>query len=136
MYSKTPKLSFSNVSTKLLKVEHFWILDAQTELQDDFMKGRFCRLSARKRDDGIIVVGTRAEPWMEMSYNQNDVVLLPSSHRFSRLYAEFIHSLCHSGVATTTSKVRRKFWIIRLQRIAESVRHHCIHCQKMRKVTH
>ena len=61
MYNKAPKLSFSNVSNKLLKVniekaEIFWISDAQTELQDDVMKGRFCRLSAKKRDDGIIVV--------------------------------------------------------------------------------
>ena len=54
------------------------------------MKGRFCRLSAKKRDGGIIVVGTRVESWMEMSYNQNDVILLPFSHRFSRLYTEFI----------------------------------------------
>ena len=72
MYNKAPKLSFSKVSNKLLKVdiekaELFWISDAQTELQDDFMKGRFCRLPAKKRDDGIIVVGTRVESWMEMS---------------------------------------------------------------------
>ena len=73
------------------------------------------------REDGIIVVGARIEAFMRLSYNESDLVLLPYGHRLSILYTKFIHNLAHSGVATIVSKVRRKYWIIRLQRIAKSI---------------
>ena len=134
MYSRYPRLSFANVANNLVKdnldnTEMFWIRDAQTSLSDDF-----ARLSAKRREDGIIVVGTRAEAWMEMSYNQREVILLPYSHRISRLYTQFIHNIGHFGIAMTASKVRRKFWIIKLQIIAKSVRRHCVPCNRERKI--
>ena len=69
-----------------------------------------------------------------MSYNQREVIFLPYSHRISRLYTQFIHNIGHFGIATTASKVRRNFWIIKLQIIAQSVRHHCVPCNRERKI--
>jgi len=54
-------------------------------------KGGYKRLCPRRRDDGIYVVGGRGQRWMEMSYNKQELVLLPYEHRFSRLYAEHVH---------------------------------------------
>jgi hypothetical protein len=104
--------------------------NAQKCLISDFDDGKFNRLSARMREDGVIVVGTRADAWRAMSYNHTEVILMPHNHRLSRLYTEFVHCITHSGVATTVSKVRRKYWIIQLQRIAKSIRYHCIPCRK------
>ena len=86
------------------------------------------------RDDGVIIVGTRAEAWMEMSYNKREVMLLPFAHPISKLYTRFIHNINHSGIASTVSKVRRKFWILKLQIIAKSIIHHCTTCKKERKI--
>ena len=101
----------------------------------DMKHGRFRRLCPRVREDGIIVVGGRAEKWLEMSYNQGEVPLLPFRHELSRLYAKHIHEEGHQGVSATTSKVRSRFWVIGLPRIVTSIRYNCVTCKKLDKKT-
>ena len=55
-----------------------------------------------------------------MSYNKSEIVLLPYEHRFSRLYAEHIHYRGHLGVLSTASKIRAKFWIVKLLKLVKS----------------
>ena len=138
MYSRKVTPSFSNVlnmltSSDLEAAEMFWVADAQASLKNDFKRGKFDRLSPKLREDGIIVVGTRAESYLQMSFENKDIMLLPHNHRISFLYCYFVHYISHSGVASTVSKVRRKFWIIRLQKIAKSIRHKCVQCIKNAK---
>ena len=138
MYEKNP-VSFRNATRTLTpddirKAEEFWIKEAQTSLMTDMRSGKFKRLCPRVREDGIIVVGGRAERCVEMSYNQGEVILLPSQHRFSRLYAEHIHNRGHHGALTTTSKVRSRFWIVGLHRMAKSIRHNCVTCKRLDKM--
>ena len=109
MYSRDSQLTFKNVASQLSKkdlekAELFWVRDAQKCLIDEYVEGKFNRLSAKMRDDGVIVVGTRIDAFMRLSYNETDIMLLPHGHRLSVLYTQFIHSLSHSGVSTTVSK--------------------------------
>lgn len=70
---------------------------------------------------------------MNLNYNVSRIILLPYDHRFSRLYAEFIHNECHYGVAATASKIRSRFWISNLEKMAKSIRYSCVQCRKLDK---
>ena len=85
MYHKIPRLTFKNV-TKVLtpedvtNAERFWILQAQKIMHEDLKKGKFKRLCSRKRNDGMYTVGRRSQRWMEMSFNKQELILLPYEH--------------------------------------------------------
>ena len=113
MYQQKPTPSLKAATLILNKddlesAELFWIRQAQNLVKQDVQDGKYRRLCPKTREDGIIVVGGRAERWLEMSYNNHEVVLLPYKHHFSRLYAEYVHNQGHLGVAATTSKIRRR----------------------------
>ena len=58
-------------------------------------------------------------------------VLLPKEHRISLLITSNVHKYGHSGVATTTAKVRRKYWILQGNKISKSVKFNCTFCKEM-----
>ena len=89
-------------------------------MHEDLKKGKYKRLCPRKRNDGIYIVGGRSQRWVEMSYNKQELILLPYEHRFSKLYAEHIHQRGHLGVLSTASKIRSRFWINRLLKLVTS----------------
>ena len=138
MYQKMPRTTFKNV-TKVLtpeditNAERFWILQAQKIMHEDLKKGKYKRLCPRKRNDGIYIVGGRSQRWVEMSYNKQELILLPYEHRFSKLYAEHINQRGHLGVLSTASKIRSRFWIIRLLKLVKYIKNNCIICIKMEK---
>ena len=122
MYKKELKPTLKNATLTLTAddiddAEHFWILESQ----QDILSGKYKWLTPRKRDDGIYVVGGRARGWVEMSYNKSEIILLPYGHRFSHLYAEHIHCRGHLGVLSTASKIRAKFWIVKLLKLVKSI---------------
>jgi hypothetical protein len=91
--SKTPKPSLKNLAAPVeaecvQNAKLLWIKEAQKSLQQRFEKGKFNRLCARKREDGIIVVGGRIPKSSESSYDDQELILMPFDHRVSRLYAE------------------------------------------------
>ena len=138
MYRKDPKISFSNAvrspeARDIKKAEMFWIKECQKFLENDIQKGKLKRLCPRRREDGIFVVGGRGQKWMEMTYNKKEVILLPSNHRFSRLYTQYIHDKGHYGVLTTASKVRSRFWIVKLLNMIKSIKFNCVMCKKLEK---
>ena len=141
MYKKELKPTLKS-ATQLLtagdidNAERFWILESQSSMEKDILSGKFKRLCPRKRDDGIYVVGGRARGWVEMSYNKSEIILLPYEHRFSRLYAEHIHCRGHLGVLSTASKIRTKFWIVKLLKLVKSIRTNCVICKKLDKKLH
>lgn len=140
MYHKQPALAFKNGtqapnSEALQAAELFWVQDAQAGIMDDYKAGNFKRLRPRMREDGVIVVGGRATNWLELSYNQQELPLLPANHRISLLYVEQVHRLGHLGVSATTSKTRERFWIVSVNRLAKKVRFECVTCKKLDKNT-
>ena len=141
MYKKNPKASFKNAAAPLLyddilNAEKFWILQVQHEMESDIqIRGRYKRLSPRKRQDGIYVVGYRVQQWVEMSYTKSEIILLPYNHRFSRLYAEYVHQMGHLGVSATASKVRAKYWIVKLHKLVKFIKSRRVTCRKIEKKT-
>lgn len=138
MFQNDQKLSFRNAAKVLTpaditKAEKFWILEAQKSMRQDLENGKFKRICPKIQSDGVIVAGGRVERWVEMSYNQCKVPLLPQKHNLSRLYAKHVHQQGHSGVSATASKVRSRFWIIGLHRIVKSIRYNCVVCKKLDK---
>ena len=89
-------------------------------MHEDLKKGKYKRLCPRKRNDGIYIVGGRSQRWVEMSYNKQELILLPYEHSFSKLYAEHINQRGHLGVLSTASKIRSRFWINRLLKLVTS----------------
>ena len=79
------------------------------------------------------MVGGRGERWIEMSHNENEVILLAYDNRFSRIYAEHIHRQGHLGVLSTCSKIRSKFWIIKLLKMVKFIRYNCLIYKKLDK---
>ena len=103
-------------------------------MKEVISKGEMKRLCPITRDDGVIVVGGRAEKWFRYRYDDEALVLLPYDHRFSRLFAEYTHKEGgHLGVAATVSKIRLRVWIPRITKMVKSIRFHCVDCKKRNK---
>ena len=68
------------------KAERFWMKEAERDLQNPLEKGELVRLTPRY-NDGLIVVGGRTKRWTAATWNYEEFVLLPYSHRLSYLIA-------------------------------------------------
>ena len=115
---------------ELHRAEIFWIKQAQKTLHSRMEKGEFKSLSPFKDDKGIIRVGGRLDKAI-VSYEEKHPALLPSEHKISLLITEHMHRLGHTGVATTTAKTRRKYWILRGNKLSKSVKFKCVYCKEM-----
>ena len=137
---KQKRKSFScigkNICSEMLQAaRNAWIFDAQNELKEQFERNKFSRLGAYCRNDGIIVVGSRLSRNNIMSYDNEELVLLPYGHKMSRLFVEFIHGLSHVGVSATVAKSRLHFWIIGVRRMVRAVVHKCVICKRNQGIT-
>ena len=121
------------VPNDISNAETYWIREVQSIYSDKDVANKFRRLGAKKRNDGIIVVGARMESWMKSCYKE-DMVLLPYEHKFSKLYVESVHYKTHCGVAATVCKVRLKFWIIKLYKLAKKIKFECVKCRILAKI--
>ena len=136
-YQITPSFKYARRPLTIVEIEEAelcWIQEIQSCFTDNDLKTRFKTICPRRRDDGVIIVGTRIEHWMKATYNESNPVLLPYDHRFSRLYALKIHQRGHQGIAATTAKVRVKMCIVNLEQMAKSIRHKCVTCKKLNKI--
>ena len=124
-------------ATQLKEAELLWVKEAQTSITEEDLRTKFVKLSPKRRPDGLITVGHRMEKWMQMSYNNNKLLLLPYDHPMAKLYVVMIHNSLHlsgyTSIAATTSRVRLKFWITRLETMVKSIKHKCVECRKINK---
>ena len=96
--------------------------------------GKLTRLCLRWLD-GKIVVGDRTKTVMKSNWNQEEFILFPYKHKFSRLIAKNEHTTGgHLGVAASVAKVRAKYWIINLPRMMKSIRFKCVPCRIKQKL--
>ena len=138
-YKRMPVYSFRNAlltptSDDINEALNFWIRDAQSIFDEKIIQRDYSRLSPKCRHDGIFIVGTRIEKWLNENYNTEGLILLPYEHGLSYLYSLFIHNICHSGIAATVSKVRQRFWIVNLTKKIKSIVNKCVSCKFKRKV--
>ena len=70
---------------------------------------------------------------MQSTWNRQLSVLLPYSSRLPLLIAEYEHVSCgHIGVAATVSRIRSKFWIIKIHKLVSRNVNQCVECRKRR----
>ena len=139
MYKRNPKLSFKNATevldqSMLEAAELLRIYEAQHSIRLRVKQGQFKRLCPKIREDGVAVISGRVEKWMEISYDHQDLILLPYSHRLSKLYPEYVHNKDHLCIASTASKIRLHFWFTNLHRLVKSIKNRCIQCRKNSKL--
>ncbi|XP_055622824.1 uncharacterized protein LOC129766326 [Toxorhynchites rutilus septentrionalis] len=94
-------------------------------------KGPFQHLNAYVKD-GVIYVKGRLQN-AETSAFQNDPILLPKSHPFTRVIIRNIHEKrFHAGTDLVMSEYRRKFWMRDLRRAIRGVIQRCMLCARAR----
>ncbi|XP_028397204.1 uncharacterized protein LOC114521013 [Dendronephthya gigantea] len=108
----------------------YWIKLAQMSLKERLKRNDFKALSPFVDPGSIIRVGGRVDNAV-VSYETRHPALLPYHHRISRLITEEAHRCGHSGIATTTAKTRRMYWIIRAHDLAKAVKYKCVVCKAM-----
>ena len=116
--------------TELYEAETLWIKGAQQDLQERLAKGEFDGLSPFLDDKGVIRVGGRVDKAV-MTYETRHPALLPYEHAISLLIARHTHQHGHSGVASTTAKIRTRFWILKATKLVKSVKSKCTFCREM-----
>ena len=97
--------------------ELFWVKEAQSSLKESMEKGKLRRLTPRYKGE-VIVVGGRTNRFVTATWNHEEFILLPYSHRFSYFITGDMHKRGgHLGVSATTAMIRSKYWIINLPRV-------------------
>ncbi|KAK3744503.1 hypothetical protein QZH41_006346 [Actinostola sp. cb2023] len=117
---------------ELQKAETFWVKNAQEDLTRRFLKGDFKTLSPFIDDEKVIRVGGRIDKAI-VSYETKHPALLPSNHWISLLLIRHAHQYGHNGAATTTAKVRRKYWVLKAHKISKRIKSQCAFCHEMAK---
>ena len=112
------------------EAERLWIMDAQKDIESLIKPTALKRLGI-KEVGGILVAGCRLEEWSGHTYDNQNPIVLSSKSKVAVLYARKIHELCHLGVSTIVSKIRRKFWIVGARNLVKSIRHKCSSCRKL-----
>ena len=111
----------------LIHAEETWVRYIQEDMSANL--GRYKKLLPTL-ENGIIVVGGRAERWIYSTWNREKFVLLPANHRFSWLVAEKKHiETGHLAVESTVAMIRSKYWIIGVRKIVKSIIGRCAKCK-------
>ena len=128
----SPTDSFDFVRSGLNDGAKCRIQEAQSSLHEQLKRGEFEDLRPFV-DDHIIRVqnGDRVEGGEE-SYEQRNPVLLPQSHFVSTNIVRHIHEKGHEGVASVVAKVKHRYCILGVQKLAKTVEHRCLVCKCMK----
>ena len=116
---------------EITRSENYWLTLAQSSLMKKMKDGELKSLTPFLDSNGIIRVGGRIDSTL-VSYNQAHPALLPYGHWISVLVTREAHQFGHSGVAATTAKVRRRYWVIKGHNIAKTVKDHCTFCKEIK----
>ena len=117
---------------EIVCAEEYWIKKAQAGLSSGIAKGNYKSLSPFADDKGIVRVGGLVDPALVL-YDGNHAALLPPDHWVSVLVTRNAHQAGHPGIATTTAtcKVRRKYWIVKGNKISKVVKRQCTFCREI-----
>ena len=117
----------------LAKAESYWIKKSMVLTAEKLEKGHLDSLRPKRDENGLIVLSTRALKGMKTNYNQDSFPILISNDPLARLWIRKIHFEDHSGVTKTVAKARRKFWIVRARRVAQTLKNSCYVCRLLDK---
>ena len=78
---------------------------------------------------GITWVGVRVDPALAL-YDSKHAVLLPYDRWISVLITNDVHPSGHPGIVTTTTKTRRKYWIVKGNKLSKIIKRRCTFCNR------
>ena len=111
----------------LTHAEETWVKYVQEDVSANLVKYKKLLPTL---ENGIVVVGGRAERWIYSTWNREKFILLPANHRFSRLVAEMGHiESGHLAVESTVARIRSKYWIMGVRKIVKSIIGRCRTCK-------
>ena len=110
--------------TELQEEETLWLKEAQTSLHSRMHEKEFDALSPFLDDKGVTRVGGTVDNAV-VTYESRHPALLPYEHRISLLITRHMHQCGHSGVASTTAKIRARYWILKASKLTKSVKFKC-----------
>lgn len=86
-------------------------------------------------DNGLLRVGGRLKH-APISFTQKHPILLPSHHHITDIIIREIHqNNFHSGIQSTLSNLRHKFWILDGKNQVRKITRNCINCIKNRPIS-
>ena len=116
-----PRYSLRNMNipltaNNLQEARLYWVKRAQISIKEDLENGLSDKGCYRKLNvkcvNGVHLAVGRLEAWNEFTYNKKELVILPASHKYSELYATYIHNQAHRGVSADIAKIRSEYWIV------------------------
>ena len=111
------------------EAEKTWIKYVQEDMYSEIEKGTYRKLLPTV-EDGVIVVGGRAERWMYSTWNREKFVLLPGKHRFSWLVAQKAHiESGHLALESTVARIRSRYWIMGVRKMVRTIIGICKTCK-------
>ena len=80
--------------------------------------------------DELLRVGGRISKASCLSLEARHPIILPNSHRFTELLADYYHrKMAHINVSTVMSEIRQKYWVPSLRRVLNKVQSKCATCR-------
>ena len=128
--SRSFKAAFEPIDFAEIKLaERACVKMSMIHTKKELDAGRLKSLGAMINDEGIICVRSRAENAMKSHYGCEEFPILTYKDPLSQIWMTEVHNEDHSGVTRTVAKSRRKFWIVRARRLAETVKRSCYTCR-------
>lgn len=103
--------------SELQEAEALWLKRAQKSLHSRMQKKEFDALSPFVDNKGVIRVGGRVDNAV-VSCDSKHPALLLYELSISLLITRHMHQCGHGGVASTTAKIRARYWIMKASKLA------------------
>ncbi|XP_066589323.1 uncharacterized protein [Prorops nasuta] len=137
-YAKTIKLKGTLQPDEIERAERWVIKELQSCVFNDILqqlktkekcsKGKFAKLSPLLDEHNIIRVGGRLHK-STLTFAQKYPILIPGSHLLTDSIIRETHEQnFYTGVRTTLSLIRQKFWILDGRNQVRKVIHKCVRC--------
>ena len=124
--SKTFKNSKEPSPAALEKSERYWIDQSMKLTREKLEKGQLDSLRPKINENNTVVLSTRALEGLKRNYDTFPI--LTSKDPLARLWVRKMHFEGHTGATKTAAKCRKKFWIVRVTRLARSMKSSCYVC--------
>ena len=122
-----------NLLIKSVQMDHFGMEIKCLKSDQDIPKSsKLYSLNPFLDDSNLLRVNTRLDN-SHLTYNEKFPIIIPFNSHLDTLVVRSYHiGYLHSGINTTMSKIRRKYWIIRCRSKVKHVLHYCKECQRYR----
>ena len=140
LLGRDPRKSGLLTADEIQRAETLWIEDVQREkfpdeirsLKKQTKENTLARqLTLFLDEDRIIRCGGRLHN-APLEFDTKFPILLPSHHRFTNLVIYNAHSrVFHSGLQSTVTQLRRRFWIPKIRQVVKSLVRKCVTCLKV-----